>query len=214
MLRLKILEAIYFYCIVAASPFSEENGEVSSVILDFKNITERKENEKRFAHYRRQLRTTASELSLTEERERRRLATNLHDSVSQTLFVTKMQTSALLNEYTAQDKKNSLKEIYNHIDQALTETRSLIFELSPPILYELGLEAAVEWLCNQITKKHGLHFSINSNLEKQEIDLDIKVLLFQVIRELLNNIVKHSKAEEIKVLLKAGETVYTLRNRR
>lgn len=193
------------YCIVAASPFRRDERGVSSVILDFKNITERKENERKFAQYGRQLRMMASELSLAEERERKRLATDLHDSVSQTLFVAKMQLGALMKEAGDLQRDDRLDDVYKNIEKALSETRSLIFEISPPILYEIGLEGAIEWLCERIHERHGIKCQVDCDMKKRWIDQDVKVLLFQVVRELLNNVVKHSRASLVKVMLRGGE---------
>ncbi|OQA62149.1 MAG: Signal transduction histidine-protein kinase/phosphatase DegS [bacterium ADurb.Bin270] len=204
-LTISLKDGSQVHCIVAASPFRKDGDRAMSVMLDYKDITERKENEKKFARYRTQLQTMASELSLTEERERRRLATNLHDSVSQNLFITKMKVGALRKCETLVNKDEALSEIYGNIDKALSETRTLIFEISPPILYELGLDSALEWLCDTAGKKHEIKFSYSSDMQDRKVDIDVAILIFQTARELINNVIKHSGATEVQVMLRAGK---------
>ncbi|MCX5719401.1 MAG: ATP-binding protein [Nitrospirae bacterium] len=75
----------------------------------------------------------------------------------------------------------------------------MIFELSPPILYELGIEAAVEWLAEQIKEQHNIMVEFEDDNQSKPLDDDIRVLLFQAVRELLVNVVKHSQAHKAKV---------------
>jgi len=191
-------------CIVSATPFKVGENGVESVLMDIKDATEKIENEKKFSQYRKQIRTVASELSMAEERERRRLAVNLHDSVSQTLFVAKMQIGAMLKDEKRRNDTASIKELHDNVDAVLAQTRTLLFELSPPALYELGLEYAVEGLCEKLAKKHNLQISFVYDKCDRQMEMEIKVLLFQVIRELLNNVVKHSQATRVLVHIKPG----------
>jgi signal transduction histidine kinase len=75
----------------------------------------------------------------------------------------------------------------------------LTFELSPPILYELGLEVALEWLAEQIQEKHGILANFEDDKEPKPLVNDVRVLLFQAVRELLINIVKHAQAHKVKI---------------
>jgi signal transduction histidine kinase len=102
------------------------------------------------------LRSLASELILAEERERRRIAMALHDRVAQTLALSKLKLEAVQESVSSTDLAKPLDEIYRLIEQAIQDTRSLTFEVSPPILYQLGLEAAVEWLTERVQDRHGI----------------------------------------------------------
>ncbi len=88
------------------------------------------------------------------------------------------------------------------IDEAVISTRSLTFELSPPILYELGLEAALEWLTEEMESKHGIHCRFEDSGQPKPLDHDIGVLLFQTVRELLVNVRKHARARNVEVSIK------------
>jgi PAS domain S-box-containing protein len=174
------------------------NGEkqFQAIYLD---ITERRQAEEKIRTYQEQLRSLASELSSIEERERHHIATELHDNISQTLAITKIKLGMAQGLTSPTDWVGSLNEIGELIDQAIQYTRSLTFELSPPILYELGLEAALEWLAEQIQEKHGILANFEDDKEPKPLVNDVRVLLFQAVRELLINIVKHAQAHKVKI---------------
>jgi len=90
------------------------------------------------------------------------------------------------------------------LDTALEETRSLTFELSPPILYELGLGSAIESLAEQVQRRHGLQVRVRNSMGADEPPLELRVLLFQATRELIVNVVKHADARSALVTLQHG----------
>ena len=147
------------------------------------------------------LRSLASELVLTEERERRSLATDLHDSVAQSLALCKYYLEELENALTTRTHQRKLGETVALIDQALEQTRSLIFELSPPILHDLGLEAALGSLTNRMQRLHGIKIDYTYDGKGKELPENLSVLLFRAVRELLFNIVKHAKATQVTISL-------------
>jgi len=161
-------------------------------------IAERKRTEEKIHSYQEQLRSLASELSLTEERERRAIATDLHDHIGQILALTKIK----LGELQQQAKGRTLEEIRELVEQSIQYTRSLTFELSPPILYELGFQAAVEWLAEQMQEKHGIRISVNGNHAVGPLSDDIRMFLFKAVRELLLNVAKHAQARQTTVSIR------------
>ncbi len=166
----------------------------------FVDTTERKKAEEKLLEHEARLKSLASELSLVEERERRQLATELHDRISQSLVISRMKLQALLKSASASELAAPLEEACNGIAQIIQDTRTLTFDLSSPILYELGFEAAVaEWLDEQIQKKHGIKTEFEDDRRPKPLDDDIRVLLFRNVRELLINIVKHANAQNVKV---------------
>jgi signal transduction histidine kinase len=147
------------------------------------------------------LRSLASELVLTEERERRSLATDLHDSVAQNLALCKYYLEELESAPVTRPHQKKLDESVALIDEALEQTRSLIFELSPPILHDLGLEAALRSLTNRMQHLHGIKIVYVSDAKGKQLPDDFAVLLFRAVRELLFNIVKHAKATHVSISL-------------
>jgi signal transduction histidine kinase len=157
-----------------------------------KEIKERKKAEKKLIHYQKQLQSLASEMSLIEEREKRRIATELHDCVGQTLALARIKLGMLQKNAPSEDFRKNVAEIQNLIEQTIRETRTLTFELCPPILYELGFDQAVKWLVDEFHEKYGINTTIDNDGSDKPIDPRIRFFLFQAIRELMLNIVKHS----------------------
>ncbi|MBI5553055.1 MAG: AAA family ATPase [Desulfobacterales bacterium] len=146
------------------------------------------------------LRSLHSKLMMTEERERRRIATDLHDRIGHGLTAAKMALEQILNKPNA-DHVNQLKDTLAVIGQAINDARTLTFELSPPILYHFGLGAAIGWLCDETEEKHGLKVFFADNAADQAIDQKTSILCFQVFRELIINVIKHARANTIDVSL-------------
>ena len=166
------------------------------------DISDRKKAEGDIRTYQEQLQSLASELSLTEERERRRLGTDLHDHIGQALAVSKIKLGVLQKSITKEKHAKSLSEVRELIDQMIQDTRSLTFELSLPVLYELGFEAAVEWFARHLRSQHGLNVDVQKSMLPIPMDDEIKVLLFRSVRELMLNIVKHAQAHNARVTIR------------
>lgn len=165
------------------------------IVAAARDITDRKQGEKDLLRYQEQLRKLASKLSRAEEQERRRIAVGLHDQIGQPLSVIKMKLGRMQQE-TGQNGE-SFAEIREFLDRAIQETRSLTFELSPPILHELGLKAALEWLGEQFFGLHGLHCHlVDEDGEFKLVSGELQMVLFRSIRELLVNIVKHARTSQ------------------
>ena len=134
----------------------EAGGKPQFAIALFEDITERRESEEKIRTYQAQLQSLASELSLTEERERRRLATVLHDHIAQLLVVAKGKFEKIQESTLYRSLAKPMEEIRKLIEESIRYTRSLVFELSPPILYDLGFEPAMEWLAEHMQQQYGL----------------------------------------------------------
>lgn len=191
-----------FYLEWRISPIRNEQGKVTHFVSMQRDITKRKRDEEELLAYQEQLRSFTSELSLTEERERRRIATDLHDHIGQLLAITKIRLGALRDAFSSTHSCQEIDDIRAFVEQAIGYTKSLTFELSPPILYELGLPAAVEWLCEKMQKEHGTVFECRDDGGDKPLAVDVAVLLFQALRELLINVVKHARADRVTVDLK------------
>jgi signal transduction histidine kinase len=157
--------------------------------------------------YQIQLRQLASELSLTEARERRAIAADLHDHIGQALAFVKMNISVFRGNAIFCGFETNINEITTLLDQTIRYIRDMTFEISPPVLYELGLEAALEWLADKYQNKHGLNIKVSKTGHLGLLPDDLKVTLFKSVQELLTNAVKHSGANEININIcgKAGQ---------
>ena len=162
-------------------------------------ISERRKIEQQLIEYQKQLQSLASELSLAEERLRRRIAIDVHDRIGQNLAISRIKIESLADSISSPKCNKTLNEIRDLMAQTIASTRSLTFELSPPVLYELGFEPAIEWLVRQTRQRHSLSAEFENDDQPKPLDDNIRVLLFQAVRELLVNIVKHASAKKVMV---------------
>jgi len=144
-------------------------------------------------------RLLAAELLMTEVRERRRIAMDLHDNICQSLAVAKIKLHDLQAGATEIDLKKPLIAIKEIIGDAIHHTRSLLQEISPFTLHEVGLSAAIDALSEQINAKYGLAVILESPQSIGKIDEEVQILLYQAARELLLNIIKHAKVSTASV---------------
>lgn len=184
------------------TPVKDEAGNVIGVLGIFWDITAQRQAQKRLLDYQKRLRDLTSEMSLTEERERRRLAIELHDQITQKLILFKINLGMLREKELPPELAEPLDEIYQHLDQIIQDTRLLTFDLSSPTLYELGLEAAVrEWLYDEVWAKHGVRTEFENDEQLKPLNDDVRVVLYRAVRELLVNVVKHAQARQVKVYI-------------
>jgi PAS domain S-box-containing protein len=179
-------------------PYDNRMASVTAV----RDVTERKLAEQKLITYQSQLQSLAVDLESTEERERRRMATYLHDYIGQSLALCKIKLGSLPAPVLTDPQLTHLQEIRTLLDQMILDTQSLTFELSPPVLYELGFEDAIEWLAEQIEERHGLQVSYENDEEPKPLREEVKILLFHAVRELLVNVVKHAHSNCARVVLK------------
>jgi signal transduction histidine kinase len=164
------------------------------------DITAEKAMEEEIAAYQEQLRDLAAELTMAEEKERRRLAEELHDHISQVLALSQLKLGALKQELADSQVSQSLDEVRGHLSRVIKTTRSLTAELGSRLLNELGLEAGVQWLADKFREQYGLNIEVQCNLG-DSLEPVKNTLLFRVARELLINVVKHAQAHKVKISL-------------
>lgn len=164
------------------------------------DITERKRAEEKLLEYQAKLKGLASRRMLAEERERRRIAIRLHDSICQDLVMTKVLLQSTLRLASNPSVSGPLKIANEAMSKLIKQLDSLTFELSNPILRELGLVAALKkHLAEDIQGRHGIAFKLTGDEHLNIPDEELKNCLFRITRELLTNVVKHSQARNVKV---------------
>ena len=151
-----------------------------------------------------QLARMTSELTLAEQRERRRLAQVLHDHLQQLLVGAKFGLETIQRR-TDGEVREAVVQVDGLIDESIKASRTLTVELSPPILHEAGLAAGLEWLARWMHEKHGLEVALNIDPTASTDREDVRVLLFQAVRELLFNVTKHAHVTRAAVDLTTDE---------
>jgi len=180
---------------------------VAAIERELREASERRKRriaEDQVHRYEGRLRSMASELSLAEERQRRILATDLHDGIGQYLVLAQIKLGGLQKLADSTPMSAQLAEVRDLIDQAIRDARTLTTQLSPPILYDLGLEAGLKWLCEQIQGQQDLHVRFHGESGSMPIDTDLRVVLFQSVRELLRNVMRHAQARTADVTMRTG----------
>jgi signal transduction histidine kinase len=179
-----------------------------------REIEERIRHEEQIRVYQERLRSLAAQLSLTEEAERRAIASDLHDHIGQALAILKLKLLEVQRNAAFCGFEQTLGEMRALLDQTIRSTRSLTVEISPPVLYELGLVPALSWLGEQLGRTHSLAVEVSTEGDGAWADEVVQLTLFKVIRELLVNTVKHARATraELRVRLSTQEVVAEYRD--
>ncbi len=179
------------------------NGDnISGMVMD---ITDRKRAEQKILDYQQRLKTLASQLTIIEEKERRRIAAGLHDHVGQSLALARVQLASARQLSSESKITDKLDDISDTLLKTLEDTQLLMLELSSPAMHEIGLSSAIsEWLESQIGKKHSLKTEVIDNIpdnRRKTLNPNVRIILFRNVRELLVNVVKHARANKASVRL-------------
>ncbi len=163
-------------------------------------IAQRREAEARLRNYQARLKSMASELTLVEERQRRHIAADLHDSVGQTLAACDLKLGGLRKKF-GESKDLGLDEVRGLLHECSESVRAMMFELSPPVLHELGLAQAIEWLGSRMKEEHGLKLKVDNRARPKMLNEDTRTLVFRCVQELTRNVAKHAGTLEVVVCL-------------
>lgn len=198
-------------------PFFENNGKYAGTRGICFDITKRKiadlallKNMKRIQQYQKILKKVNIEITTIEERERRRIAEYLHDSLGQTLSLAFLKLSSIDNQDFNPEVRKQIDEIYILLTKAINESRVLTYDLSPPILYELGLTPTFKWRLEQLNTIN----NIVTQLKGEEINITVKkeitIFVYRIVNELLQNVLKHAQATEIILEIAEKKNMYLI----
>jgi len=177
-------------------------GETGPIVVAFvTDVTQRRKAESEIRAYQERLQRMAFDAALTEERERRRIAIELHDWIVQDLALAQIKLAPVLSELTG-DSRAAVDGAIKLVEKAIDDSRTLVFDLSPPVLYDLGLKEALGWLALDVEKRHGVKLEISDDSELKPMDDAAKAIVFRAVRELVMNVLKHAKTPAAKVSLR------------
>jgi signal transduction histidine kinase len=205
------IDGMQFSVSVASSPRTYitsfrgviEQGHLVRVWGVARDVTQLVELNERLRQNQDRLKLYARELVGAEERARRATAVDLHDGIGQQLVGLSMTLEALVAR-SPPEIRLLLSEATNTVREVQAIAQRVIADLSPPGLYELGLEPALKWLSVYMRSKDNLQVDLKVTAEDAAIDIDLRVLVFKVIRELLRNVVKHSGVQFASVTVTRG----------
>lgn len=189
-------------------PVKNKNGEVLKVVNTVEDHTHRKLLELEALNYQQKLKDLAIELTYAEEKQRKQIATDLHDDVGQLLASSRMQIAAIKRDFDKEKILEKVKDVSSGLLNAIKATRQAIFDLSPPQLNEIGLEAALaDWVEEEMENKYEIKTIFNGEDRLYNLSSEIRYLLFRCTRELLLNIVKHASATEVIVVISEKDKI-------
>ena len=174
------------------------------------DITDHKQAEQKIIDYQQRLKALATQLTITEEKERRAIAVDLHDHVGQSLALARMQLASARHFASESKLAEMLDDVSDTLLKTLDETQLLMLELSSPAINEIGLSSAIsEWLDEKINKRYSLKTEFINNIpdnHKKALASNVRTILFRNVRELLVNVVKHAGANKVSVRLEDRNT--------
>jgi signal transduction histidine kinase len=187
-----------------------ENGHVVRFWGSGRDVTAMREAEAALAQHDSQLRALATEITLAEERARRKLASELHDGPAQCLVGLSMHLAAIKRGIEDREQRQRIDECEEALADATLQTRTLMLELAPPGLHESGLLEALRWLADRVAKQQRLIVSVEDDGRQKPLEDQVTVLLFQTVRELLQNVVKHARSKRATVRCAVNDDMLSL----
>ena len=199
-----------------ARPIYEPDGTFAGVVGTSIDISERKAADEALqaSHLElerraEQLGRLTSALTQAEQRERERLAKVLHDDLQQLLVGASIgveRARRKLEDTSAlPDAKKAIMGVKTLLEEAIESTRTLVGNLSPRVLDEGGLADALEWLARTMQASHDLRVDLSMQRDVSPLRADVRIILFESVREALFNVVKHADCDRAKVELGPGE---------
>ena len=177
------------------APLPAHAEEPARVVWIVRNISARK-------NAINNVRALSTKLALVEERERHKIAADLHDTIGQNLALARIKLGLLGRRVEDEETAAIIRDLIQDNDETIRIVRETINELSPPALYRLGLGAAIEALAERYSRRHGIAFRFRATSGFElECGRELKIILFRIVRELMFNVIKHSQAKAAQITL-------------
>ncbi len=198
-----------------ATVYKNEKGEVQGVFAAARDITERKRAEEKLRESEQLLRSLSFQLMTAQENERKRLSRELHDGLGQSLTAIKFKVETYLLEARKNLKKpptQPLETVIPVIQESVREIRRIQTNLHPPILDDFGILATLEWLCREFGATYPkIRLEKQWLIQEDEVPDSIKMPIYRILQEALNNISKHSQADLVHLSLQKARNAIELK---
>ncbi len=180
---------------------------ISGIVAD---ISKRRRAEEALRKSDKELRVLSNQLLSAEEKERKRIARELHDGIGQALSAIKFSVeNALMQLRAAADPTDlgSLEAVIPLTRKTIEEVRRIVKDLRPSILDDLGILATIQWFCREFQSVYaGIRIETTIDVEENQVPLHLKTTIYRIMQEALNNVAKHSQANFVQLLLKKSES--------
>jgi signal transduction histidine kinase len=146
-----------------------------------------------------EMKTVSFELIWAEEKERERIAGELHDQVGQSLLLAKMKMDALVDRIPDESLRSSALEASSLVAASIHDIRSLTFRMRPPLLDTAGIDIVLKWLCSSVSSDYDLQVEFAGECPPASLSVETRYTLYQAVRELLINVTKHARTQWAQV---------------
>ncbi len=199
-------------CLYTATVRRADDGTVLGYQGIIRDITDRKKADEALRESEKQLRHLSSQLLSAQENERKRIARELHDGIGQSLSAIKFTAEDTLRQMgntMTEEGVESLNSVIPLIQASVEEVRRIGMDLRPSMLDDLGILATISWFCRQFeTIYPGIRIEKQVNTQENDLPDPLKIIVYRVLQEALNNIAKHSKADLVNLSLrKVNDTI-------
>jgi PAS domain S-box-containing protein len=208
----KVAEGDMHDVMVHKATYNDVSGEVAGLVGVITDISDLKRTEEALRASENKLHVLSSHLMTVQERERRLLSLELHDELGQSLTLLKLQMRSVQRKLP-EDQEGPRKEVESiivYIDEVIESVRRLSRDLSPAILEDLGLSAAIRSMADEFTARSRIKVSFNMEVVDDLFPAETHILIYRIIQESLTNIGKHSKTEQVSLAIGRGESEVTL----
>jgi signal transduction histidine kinase len=160
--------------------------------------------------YQSRLRSMSTRLHQAEESERRRIACSIHDNIAQSLVHLKLRIADAKTGPLTDPCQARLEGLSAHLDEIIREVYEVTYDLSPPVLYELGLRSALDWLIQGVQERDGISASLRWQADERVIPRELEIQAFHLVREMIRNVIKHARSENLLVEARFDGDMLTL----
>jgi PAS domain S-box-containing protein len=189
---------------LTVSLFMEDKIPVRFAVALFENITERKKAQELVQHSSERIRELSRKILDAQENERKLVAQEIHDSIGGNLAAIKFALEEKLEgvEEKLPPESISLEKVISMVDETIKETRRISASLRPSLLDDMGLLTTISWFCREFDQLHpGLQIEQQLNVAEEDVPDNLKVVIYRILQEAMNNVTKHSDASKVELRL-------------
>lgn len=192
----------------SASVLRNKEGEIEGAVGIARDVTERRLAEEALRKSEMELRFLSSQLLTAQEKERRRLSRELHDELGQTLMVLKLKVRSIQKELVADQPSlnNVCHEVISYINEITENVRRLSRDLSPSVLEDLGLSAAIRWLVDRSSEHSDIDISLDMMEMENLFSREGRITVYRIVQECLTNIAKHAQATHVSIVIRKEDS--------